>query len=154
MAGTAFFSVAKDESHVFTVGVGGQRVTVLGTSFAIDRLDSVDLRLTVKEGKVALDNSGGRRLLAGGEEVSTARSVTGATVVIDTRYPDWWLEQKTRWHNIPLEELLRQVERFYRVKLSCDSIQPNKTVTLTWDRTLTLENNLSVLNSLTGYHIH
>src|SRR5688572_1338388 len=54
--GTVFFSVAKDTTHPFTIAVNRQQITVAGTAFTIRKTDTADLQLTVKEGKVALDN--------------------------------------------------------------------------------------------------
>ncbi|MBN9384118.1 MAG: FecR domain-containing protein [Chitinophagaceae bacterium] len=154
VSGSAFFSVAKDERHVFTVAVNQQQVTVLGTAFTLHKMDSLDLQLTVKEGKVALSNSGGRQLLIAGEEVSTVRGKTGTVRTEDPDAADWWLQSRTRWHNIELEELLDRIEKYYHVKLTGDDMNRKIKLTLTWDLTIPLKDNLTVLNSLTGYNIH
>jgi len=152
--GTVFFSVAKDAQHPFSIAVNRQQVTVVGTSFALHKLDSVDLQLTVKEGKVALDNTSGRQLLTAGQQTATAGARTGAVQTIDPATADWWLQQGIRWHNISLGELLDRVETYYQAKLSYDTINRKMKVTLTWDLAIPLKDNLKVLNSLTGYNIH
>ena len=152
--GTAFFSVAKDTQHPFTIGVNQQRVTVIGTAFTIRKLDSVDLQLTVKEGKVALNNSSGNQLVTVGQQVSTAQAKTGLVQAIDPAAADWWLQQQVRLQNIKLEELLNRIETYYQVKLKHGTINRNKKVSLTWDLTISLQDNLTVLNTLTGFNIH
>ncbi|MFL5745595.1 MAG: FecR family protein [Niastella sp.] len=152
--GTAFFSVAKDAQHPFTIGVNRQLVTVVGTAFTIHKLDSVDLQLTVKEGKVALNNPGGIQLVTAGQQVITSQSNTGLVQVIDPGAADWWLHQQMRLQNITLIELLNRIETYYQVKLTYGTINKNKKVTLTWDLTISLQDNLTVLNTLTGYNIH
>lgn len=152
--GSAFFSVAKDAAHPFTIGVNRQLITVVGTAFTIHKLDSVDLQLTVKEGKVALNNSGGNRLITAGQQVRTAQATTGNIAIIDPAAADWWLQQKVRIKNITLEELLNRIETYYRVKLTHGTINKKIKVTLTWDQTVPLNENLAVLNALTGYNIH
>jgi transmembrane sensor len=152
--GTVFFSVAKDAQHPFSIRINRQQVTVLGTAFTIHKLDSVDLQLTVKEGKVALDDQGGRRLLTAGQQVSTAHALAGQVKTINPAAADWWLQQQVRLHNISLEELLNRVETYYQVKLSHGKINPTMKVTLTWDLGIPLDDNLTVLNTLTGYKIH
>lgn len=151
--GSAFFSVAKDASHPFTIGINRQMVTVVGTAFTIHKLDSVDLQLTVKEGKVALNNAGGRQLVTAGQQVCTTQALTGKVIVIDPAAADWWLQRQVRIQNITLEELLNRIEMYYQVKLTYGSINKKKKVTLTWDQTISLNENLAVLNSLTGYKI-
>lgn len=152
--GTVFFSVAKDAQHPFSIGVNGQQVTVVGTAFTIHKLDSVDIQLTVKEGKVALDNPGGRRFLTAGQQVNTTGAISGLIQKVDPAAADWWLQQQIRLQHITIEELLNRVETYYRVKLSHGHINNKLEVTLTWDLTIPLKDNLTVLNSLTGYNIH
>jgi Fe2+-dicitrate sensor, membrane component len=152
--GTVFFQVAKDAHHPFSIMVNNQQVTVLGTAFTIHKLDSVDIQLSVKEGKVALDNLGGRHLLTAGQQVHTEQSMAGAIDTIQPAAADWWLQEKVRMYNISLGELLNRVATYYRVPLSANGIDSNKKVTLTWDLRMALEENLAVLNTLTGYDIH
>ena len=152
--GTAFFSVAKDAQHPFTIEVNQQQVTVVGTAFTIRKLDSVDLQLTVKEGKVALKNTGGNQFLTAGQQVVTSKAITGKVQTIDPADADWWLQQQIRLQNIKLEELLNRIETYYQVKLKHGTINRNKKVSLTWDLTISLQDNLTVLNALTGFNIH
>jgi transmembrane sensor len=152
--GTAFFSVAKDAQHPFTIEVNQQKVTVVGTAFTIRKLDSVDLQLTVKEGKVALNNAGGDQLVTAGQQVSTAKAITGTVQTIDPAAADWWLQQQMRLQNITLEELLNRIETYYQVKLTYGTIDRHKKITLTWDLGISLQENLTVLNTLTGFNIH
>jgi len=51
--GQAFFSIAKDPEHPFTISLPGSEVTVLGTSFGINT-DGREHILHVNEGKVSL----------------------------------------------------------------------------------------------------
>jgi transmembrane sensor len=152
--GTAFFSVAKDAQHPFTIGINKQRVTVIGTAFTLRKIDSVDLQLTVKEGKVALNNTGGNQLVTAGQQVQTVQAVTGVVQTIDPAASDWWLRQQVRLQNITLNELLNRIETYYQVKLTHGAIDRKIKVTLTWDLTISLKDNLTVLNTLTGFNIH
>jgi transmembrane sensor len=152
--GTAFFSVVKDAQHPFTIDVNEQQVTVVGTAFTIRKLDSVDLQLAVKEGKVSLKNTSGNQLLTAGQQVVTGKAITGRVQTIDPASADWWLQQQIRLQNITLKELLNRIETYYQVKLTYGTIDKNKKVTLTWDQTISLHDNLTVLNTLTGFNIH
>jgi transmembrane sensor len=134
--------------------VNRQLVTVVGTAFTIHKLDSVDLQLTVKEGKVALNNPSGIQMLTAGQQVITAQANTGLVQVIDPGAADWWLHQQMRLKNITLIELLNRIETYYQVKLTYGTIDKHKKVTLTWDLTISLPDNLTVLNTLTGFNIH
>ncbi|HUP10732.1 MAG TPA: FecR domain-containing protein [Niastella sp.] len=152
--GTVFFNVAKDAQKPFTIDINQQRITVIGTAFTICKLNSVDLQLTVKEGKVSLKNTSGNRLLTAGQHVKTLKGVTGVVHPIDPASADWWLQQQIRLQNITLEELLNRIETYYQVKLTSGNVDRKKKVTLTWDMTISLHDNLTVLNTLTGFNIH
>ena len=152
--GTAFFSVAKDTQHPFTIDINRQRITVIGTAFTVRKLDTVDLQLTVKEGRVALNNPGGNQLLTAGQQIITTQAVTGQVQIINPASADWWLQQQIRLKSISLKELLDRIETYYQVKLTHGDINRKIKVTLTWDMNLSLKENLTVLNSLTGYNIH
>ncbi|WP_431213682.1 FecR family protein [Puia sp. P3] len=151
--GIAFFDVKKDDNHPFSVSAGPQLITVLGTAFSVQRLDSINIDLMVRDGKVALDvpNQTRRILLTAGMTVNTA---AWQTTQVDPADTDWWLQQQVRWHNIALGDLLRKLGNYYRTKLTYDTIDKQMKVTLTWDMNLSLEENLGVLNSVTGYNIH
>ena len=150
---TAFFSVAKDEQRQFSVTVGPQQIAVLGTAFTIRTIDSVDLQLILKEGKVALDNNSGRRLLTAGQQVNTSHAISGTIQNIDPSDADWWLQPKVRWHNMTLGDILQRVGDYYQVQLTDNAIDRQMKVTLTWDMNIPLKDNLTVLNALTGYNI-
>ncbi|MBS1606123.1 MAG: FecR domain-containing protein [Bacteroidetes bacterium] len=149
--GFAFFEVAKDERHAFTVAAGRQKVTVLGTSFSVRRLDSVDIHLMVRDGKVGLD---GREVLTAGQEITTTAGIGGRIGQVDAAATDWWLQQQVRWHNIALGDLLQRLENYYQIKLTYGTIDKKMKVTLTWDMGISLEENLGLLNTVTGYNIH
>jgi transmembrane sensor len=152
--GTAFFSVAKDAQHPFTIDINRQRITVIGTAFTIRKLDTVDLQLTVKEGRVALNNAGGNQQLTAGQQIITTKAITGQVQTIHPATADWWLQQQIRFKNISLKELLDRIETYYQVQLTKGDINSKIKVTLTWNMNLSLKENLTVLNSLTGYNIH
>lgn len=152
--GTVYYSVAKDAQHPFSITINHQQITVLGTAFTIRKLDSVDLQLTVKEGKVALQNAGGQQFLTAGQQVITAAAVSGTVQTIHPAVADWWLRQQVRLQHIPLEDLLDRVESFYQVKLKYGKINKKMKVAITWNLKVSLEKNLAVLNALTGFNIH
>lgn len=152
--GTVFFSVARDTAHPFSISVNNQLVTVLGTQFSISRLDSTDIQLTVKEGKVALVNTTGNNILTAGQQVYTRNGKTGNIQPVDPLTADWWAAPRIRLFNISLGTLIHCVESYYGVKLSRDHIDEALKVSLTWDMTVSLEDNLKILNAVTGYTIH
>lgn len=152
--GTVFFSIAKDTLRPFSIAVNDHRVTVLGTQFSINRIDSADIQLTVKEGKVALVNTTGTNVLTAGQRIYTQQGKTGPVQPVDPLLADWWTSPQIRLFNISLETLIHCIESYYGVTLSKGPINPAMKISLTWNMTVSLEENLKVLNALTGYNIH
>lgn len=61
LAGTAFFSVARDAARPFVVDAAHARITVLGTRFEVALAEDGALRVAVEEGRVRVqDQAGGR----------------------------------------------------------------------------------------------
>jgi len=149
--GIAFFNVTKDEQHQFSVSVNQHKVAVLGTSFMLRKLDAKDIQLTVRDGKVALNNSTGRQVLTAGQQINTTQPTVKN---IDPSEADWWLQEQVRWHNVALKDLLSRLEDYYQIKLTHGPINNELKVSLTWDMTISMEKNLTILNALTGYNIH
>ncbi len=152
--GTVFFSIAKDTLHPFSIAVNDHQVTVLGTQFTINRLDSADIQLTVKEGKVSLVNVTGSNILTAGQRVQTRNGKTGGVDTVDPQVADWWASKEIRLYNISLETLIHCIESYYGIILSKEHTNPAMKISLTWNMTVSLEENLKVLNALTGYNIH
>ncbi len=149
--GFAFFTIAKDDQHQFSVSMNQQQVVVLGTAFTLRKLDDKDINLMVKEGKVALNNSAGRQVLTAGQQINTTEPTVKS---FDPSEADWWSQEQVRWHNVTLKDLLSRLEDYYQLKLTHGAIDENMKVSLTWDMTISMEKNLTILNALTGYNIH
>ena len=60
LAGTAFFSVVRDEARPFIVDAGHARITVLGTRFEVAIDQGGVLRVTVEEGHVRVQDLAGQ----------------------------------------------------------------------------------------------
>lgn len=109
--GEAFFDVAHERLRGFSVDAGGASVSVLGTAFDIDRIDSETRIIQVYRGLVSVDAGTGRQwqLPAGsglelsGEHVRSLKGVAGA-------HPGWtdgWLEA----NDMPMLQLVERLNR-------------------------------------------
>jgi len=127
---------------------------VLGTQFTINRIDTTDLQLTVREGKVALDNSYGRNILVKGQQIITLNGKPDTVRTVNPLIADWWKQGQVRLLNISMATLIDCIESYYGIHLSHGPVNPFLKLTLTWDMTVSLKENLTVLNALTGYNIH
>ena len=115
--GEAYFEVAKDVNRPFEVYTGNAKVTALGTAFNIyRRADSASITVTEGVVQVTEMGSGGRPaateiLHASQQLVATSAGLESATSVEAGRYIAWQ-EGKLIADNMPLPELIAQLERY------------------------------------------
>jgi len=117
--GEAWFHVAHDAAHPFTVVVGKHRITDLGTEFLVRR-DENDVDVALVNGRAALNASGQQTatLNPGDEAVATLVSLSV------TRKTPQQLADELSWRHgmlvfrdAPLSEVVREFNRYNAIKL-------------------------------------
>lgn len=121
--GRAFFRVAKDPKHPFSVTMGDSKVSVLGTSFNIDYSPS-KINLDVKTGRVMFSPylNGTTSILTAGQALTysiqkrefTARASQNA---------DSWLTKELVFVDMPLEDVCNQLSDYYKIAIKLESKQ-------------------------------
>jgi transmembrane sensor len=109
--GEAFFDVAHERLRGFSVDAGGASVSVLGTAFDIDRIDSDTRIIQVYRGLISVDAGTGRQwqLPAGsglelsGEQVRSLKGIAGDR----PGWTDGWLEA----NDMPMLQLVERLNR-------------------------------------------
>lgn len=117
--GQAFFTVRHDAARPFRVRAGSSESTVLGTEFNVAKgADSVTIILVRGSLDVAGNTAGQQRLAPGQRvEVSAEGSLTApAPAILDHDLA--WLSARIDISHQTVRELLEEVNRYTRVKLS------------------------------------
>lgn len=147
--GQAQFSVAKDPARPFKVQVGDRTVIALGTVFTVEYIDQ-QMRVTMLEGRVAvLPPPGGQDVadrgssphsgkqpngvpavsvgvpsggieLKGGEEMRIAPDGHAKVVDADLDAATAWRSGKLIFHNLPLDQAVRRLNRYSRLQLQIE----------------------------------
>ncbi|MBO9632558.1 MAG: FecR domain-containing protein [Chitinophagaceae bacterium] len=155
--GEVFLTVAKNARAPFLVQTPKQKVEVLGTSFNISAYDDeVAEKTTLLEGIVrviknqeqnTVKSADGAVMLKPGEQ---AELVEGIQAIRINRSVD--LEQVTAWKNgvfnfqdRKLDEIMKQIARWYDVEIVYEGKIPNKTFWGGMSRELTLTQCLKIL---------
>ncbi|MBN8879838.1 MAG: FecR domain-containing protein [Sphingobacteriales bacterium] len=151
LEGEGYFAVKKDAGRPFTVIVnGGSRVEVLGTVFNIKSYDSNKVRTTLLEGSVKVSKDGQSKLLRPGEmaDVKAGSIRTGKG---DIPAATAWRNDKFMFHNMPIEEVLEELGRWYDVQLhyAADYRQQQELYNGEISRSVTFDKLLAMLE-LTG----
>ncbi|TDE42944.1 FecR family protein [Flavobacterium rhamnosiphilum] len=130
LTGEAFFEVAKDKKHPFTVNAQELNVEVLGTTFNVSSYtDDPVIDVVLVEGKVGLykevkTRDGMVKLTAGlkGSNIKGRETIT--TESVNTRAYTAWVQGNLVFKNVSFDAIIKKLERHYNVAF----INKNKTL--------------------------
>jgi hypothetical protein len=132
LKGEAYFEIASNKKIPFRVESDGQIVEVLGTHFNINSYDDEDFtKTTLLEGSVKVilhsksDVLGKTRMLKPGEQSLTNSSQSGIRIEnADTEKAVAWKNGYFKFKNTPIQQIMREVERWYDVELVYEGTMP------------------------------
>ncbi|WP_377022457.1 FecR family protein [Mucilaginibacter angelicae] len=119
LEGEAYFEVAKDKKHPFTVKSGGQEIKVLGTHFNVRAYkDEQVIRTTLLEGQVKIstaDHSSSNILIPGEQALFTGHTFRLADASMEQVMA--WKNGYFRFDNTPVEQVMRELARWYDIEV-------------------------------------
>ena len=123
-SGEAYFSVAKEPSRPFVVSLGDIKVKVTGTKFNVKAYpDEPTVCVALEEGKVSLIGKDKHVCSLQPRQSVLYNKVTGAFVIrqIDEMEAfTAWRSNNLNFNRVPLEEILRVIERQYNVVFTAE----------------------------------
>jgi ferric-dicitrate binding protein FerR (iron transport regulator) len=115
--GEAYFEVAHDPTKPFIVSKGETSVQVLGTHFNVNAYsDEDDIKVTLLEGSVKVNNGSGNKLLKPGEQALVDKRIQ-VLKDVDVDAVIAWQRGMFEFNNADLQMILRQVSRWYDVEI-------------------------------------
>lgn len=157
VAGEAFFQVRKDEKP-FIVDLGKLHIRVLGTSFnVIANNTDREIIVTLIEGEIALYDSSRpeepEHILTPNNQA--VYSISDGGIVIKSIRPESitsWVTGTFRFDNATLEEISRELERTFHVKIHIESeMMRHKTFNAVFEDRETLDEILAILQISAKY---
>ncbi|WP_422662144.1 FecR family protein [Pedobacter sp. UBA5917] len=153
ITGEAYFEVVHQVDKPFKVSSANQTVEVLGTHFNINTyLDEPLTKTTLLEGKIKLVKGAYSKMLVPGEQAETETHNNNAKIAVKTS-PD--IEQVVAWKNgifkfknTSFKEVLRQVSRWYDVKVEYEKEIPDRLFSGEITRNVNLSDVLEILSYL------
>lgn len=118
LTGEAFFEVSPDAGHPFIVVTPKMDVKVLGTSFNVSVYEDEEaVHTTLLKGRVEVRTGGGEpcELKPGEQAYLTGGELTRKEV--NTSQFTSWINGKFMFFNTPLEEISKQISRWYDVDI-------------------------------------
>lgn len=149
--GEAYFEIEKDSSRPFYVKNGSSEIKVLGTHFNVMAYpDEYRSELTLLEGAVQFTKSGNSELLKPGKQILYTESST------ETKQRDANIEEVMAWkndlfvfNNTNIDEIMKELMRWYDVKIKYDGEKPDISFTGVIPRNANVSKVLKALE-LTG----
>lgn len=126
LKGEAYFEVAHDESKLFEVNTRNQVVQVLGTHFNINAYaDEPSVNTTLLEGSVRVSDvrTNISQLLKPGEQSQLTEHIEVVNVK-NTAEAVAWKEGYFQFNEADIETVMRQLERWYDVKVKYEGEVP------------------------------
>ena len=128
LSGEAFFEVEKDSLRPFRVGMGGLEIEVLGTSFdAIGYAADPARQVILKNGSVSISGEGlSRPVRLCPDQKFTQDVLQGGFTIeqVDARNYCQWFEERLVFYNMPLTDIMVNLERKYHVEIVLSSSLP------------------------------
>lgn len=128
LEGQAFFDVASDASHPFTVAVCGVDITALGTSFEIfSPTDKRYVEAILQTGKICVDypvgNTRQSNIILPNHKLTYDRQSQLTTIVTTdaTKYSEWTSRFGQSFKNEQLRFVIPRLEKWYGVQIQLDS---------------------------------
>ena len=140
ITGEAYFEVEQQKNKPFIVKAGTEEITVLGTAFNVNSYnDEPSVRTSLAEGAVKINHT----ILKPGQAYSN-----GVVTVTDVRQDIAWKAGYFDFDKLPFDQAMRQLARWYDVKIVYENEIPREGLAGKMERTLTLNDALGGLDSI------
>lgn len=115
VTGEAYFEVAKDAARPFKVAFNGNEVEVLGTHFNVMAYpDEERSKVTLLEGRVAVTNASGRKLLRPGMQALVGRGIETGPANLEEAVA--WKNGYFYFDNEDIRSIMRKLARWYNIQ--------------------------------------
>jgi ferric-dicitrate binding protein FerR (iron transport regulator) len=118
--GEAYFKIAKNVDHPFIVHTAKGDITVLGTEFNVNTYTPDVLKTALVNGSVNVSSNNEVVNLKPGEELTWNKNKHTISE-LEARSTLSWINGVLYFHNTPLAEIARMIERWYGVPVKIDN---------------------------------
>ncbi|MDQ2719354.1 MAG: FecR domain-containing protein [Bacteroidota bacterium] len=147
VTGQVYFEVVHDVARPFRVTAAGQTVEDLGTHFNINAYsDEPEMKVTLEQGRVKIMKGDKSVILVPGQQ-SLTDYITGTMSIknVDTGEELSWINGKILFGSKNIQQIMRQVSRWYDLDVEYQGIVPKQTFTGGITKSDDLSNMLKIL---------
>ena len=146
ITGEAYFEVKSNTNQPFWVRSGDQVVKVLGTRFNLQAyFDEGAIRTTLLEGSVSVKSGSKQVQITPGQQVINNLNENLKVKEVDAEQAVAWKNGLFQFWNTELEEIMRQLSRWYKIEVEYVSPVYGRTFTGFISRDVTISNVLKML---------
>ena len=127
LEGEGYFEITKNPQIPFIVNAGGAVIEVVGTKFNVRAWKSSNMvKVVVAEGKVLFgfkDPSEDNSVIIDKNQLSilSKNGKPQKPQVVDVSQHLGWMNHAMDFHNVPLNEIVEQLERWYNISINIDN---------------------------------
>lgn len=148
VTGEVYFEVAKNARQPFKVSFNNQQVEVLGTTFNINSYpEEISTKTTLVEGLVRISHKDQQLVLHPSEQAIAHKQLV-VNKSADISQVLAWKNGTFNFNGQDFAESMRQLERWYEIKVVYDGEVPAEKFGGEIDRNMTLNQALKVLNGI------
>jgi len=144
LSGEAFFEVAEDKKHPFTVNCNGHTVTVTGTQFNVNSYDQERTVTTLIQGSVIFSSPSGSIAMTPGMQATGTPEGMSTQMVNPSLYASW-KEGIFEFDNMNLKEIAKILSRWYNVEFEFSDLD---IANITFTASFPKDENLSFIIKL------
>jgi ferric-dicitrate binding protein FerR (iron transport regulator) len=146
LEGEGYFEVAKDAKRKFIVTANGVSTEVLGTHFNVNAFkdDGDDIKITLLEGSVKINNGNASGLLKPGQQALVAKEVKIVSDV-DLHLVMAWKNGYFQFDKASLQNVMKQISRWYDVDVVYEGYNQPREFAGEIQRDLSLSEVLKIL---------
>ncbi|MFA6083855.1 FecR family protein [Mucilaginibacter sp.] len=147
--GEAYFEVAKNPKVPFVVKIGQTEIKVLGTHFNVMAYnDESQLKATLIEGAVQISNGSSTGLLKPGDQAVVNNKNFHLAILhdVDIDRDIAWKDGSFDFKNADVQQIMRQVSRWYDIDVHYEGKIPNKVFTGSISRSVNLSEVLDIFH--------
>ncbi len=151
LEGEAYFKVAKDSRHPFTVMARGMAIKVLGTEFNMRSYQGEEAQVALLEGSVEVRkvSSGQSMRLAPGQRVEVPDGGGMRVENVDVDQYRYWKDGYFYFDDCSLEYIMKEIGRWYNVDVEFRMRQvPRSNLHFVGDRRKPLSYTMGLLNRM------
>lgn len=152
LTGEAYFEVAKDDNHPFTIQTTNQEIEVLGTHFNVSSYaDDPAPSTTLLEGAVKVTAAGNYKIIQPGEQVALFNNQLLVNTA-NTEEAVAWKNGYFRFNGEKIAAVMRKLARWYDIQVEFNGPVPDEEFSGTLSRSTNIDKVLKALEYYNTVH--